>query len=137
MPAPITLLYAGLAGLFMAALSIRVPIRRGQLDVPWGDGDDVKLATRIRVFGNFIEYVPTLLLLLLLLELSGVGATLLHGLGVAMLLVRGVHAVALTARVPLSSGRKAGRGLGAMGTWLVLVVAALAAVGRASGFLGS
>lgn len=123
--APITLLYASILGLFMAVLSIRVPMRRAAIDTPWGDGGDVSLATRIRVFGNFTEYVPMLLLLFFLLETSGsASSTALHGLGVALIASRLVHAFALIAKDELTLPRKIGRGLGAMSTWLILMATA-------------
>jgi len=123
-PFPITLLYAGLLGLLMAVLSIRVPIRRGTLDVPLGDGGDEILATRIRVFGNFIEYVPALLALLLVLEASGASPVALHVMGAGLLAARLVHATMFRARNELTTGEKIGRAIGAMGTWLVLASAA-------------
>lgn len=118
----ITPLYAALAGIFMALLSIRVPVRRAALNAPWGDGGDPELATRIRVFGNFIEYVPMTLLLLVLLELQGAAPAWLHGPGVVLLIARGVHAVSLRHGQNPGLPRKIGRGIGAMGSWLVLMV---------------
>ena len=124
MVAPITLLYAGVLGLMMAALSIQVPIRRGLKDIPWGDGGDPQLATSIRVFGNFIEYVPAALVLFFLLETSGAERWVLHALGVTLVVARVVHAGSLKSGTELSSARKAGRGLGAMATWAVILVSA-------------
>ena len=117
---PVTLLYAALLGLVMSVLSIRVPMRRGTLDVPYGDGGDVPLATRIRAFGNFVEYVPMMLLLMGFLELQGASVTGLHLAGGGLLLARSVHALAYRGRSTLSLPEKIGRGIGAMGTWLVL-----------------
>ncbi|MEM9069217.1 MAG: MAPEG family protein [Myxococcota bacterium] len=128
MPAPITLAYAGVLGLLMAILSIRVPMRRGALDVPWGDGGDETLAVRIRVFGNFIEYVPAIVLLLFLLETSGVEPWALHALGGALIAARLTHAFWLRARSDLTMPEKIGRALGAILTWLVLTVAAVCAL---------
>ncbi len=116
----ITLLYSALLGMLMAVLSIRVPIRRGLIDVPYGDGEDEVLATRIRAFGNFIEYVPMVLVLMALLEASRAVPAALHGMGVALLLARLLHAVAYRGRTQLTLAQKAGRGMAAMTTWLVL-----------------
>ena len=120
----VTLLYAGLLAALMAVLSIRVPIRRGLLNVPYGDGDDEVLATRVRAFGNFIEYVPMLLVLMALLELHGAGAGTLHALGSSLVAARVLHAVAYRGRPQLSTFEKVGRGVAAMSTWLVLSAAA-------------
>ena len=124
MVASVTLLYAGVLGLLMAALSIRIPIRRGMQDIPWGDGGDARLATSIRVFGNFIEYVPSALVLLLLLETSGAQTWALHALGGTLVVARSIHAVALKSGDEVSLARKAGRGAGAMMTWAVLSLSA-------------
>jgi len=120
----VTALYAGALGALMAVLSIRVPMRRGALSVPWGDGEDVSLRTRIRAFGNFTEYVPMVLLLMALNEHVGAGAAVLHGLGLGLLGFRLLHALTYRGKESLELGEKVGRGVSAMGTWLVLVVAA-------------
>ncbi len=125
MSLPITMVYAGSLGLLMAVLSIRVPMRRGQLDVPYGDGGDEALATRIRAFGNFTEYVPMLLILMGLLESSGTSPFALHGLGIGALSMRLLHAIAYKGSSTLSLPRKVGRGIAAMGTWCVLVCASV------------
>ena len=124
MHAPITLFYAAALGILMAVLSIRIPILRGMHNLPWGDGGIVALATSIRVFGNFIEYVPMFLLLLFLLEISDASPMVLHGLGIVLSVARVVHAVSLKAGNELSTMRKMGRAIGAMLTWLVILVAA-------------
>lgn len=116
--------YAAVLAALMALLSIRVPMRRGQLDVPFGDGGDEVLATRIRAFGNFIEYVPMLLLLMALSELQGASKTLLHLEGAALIALRILHATAYRGRLTLSLAEKVGRGVAAMGTWLLLVASA-------------
>lgn len=113
--------YAVALGFLMAILSIRVPMRRGALDVPFGDGGDEPLATRIRAFGNFTEYVPMILLLLAISELKGAPTWSLHACGIGAVAFRVLHAVAYRARAQLSLSEKVGRGVAAMGTWLVLL----------------
>lgn len=125
---PTTLLYAGLLGLLMSVLSIRVPIRRGILDVPFGDGDDLRLATRIRAFGNFTEYVPMILLLMALLEVHEAPPAMLHAMGGVLLGARLLHAVAYVAKTSLNNAEKIGRGIAAMSTWLVLTAGAIGAL---------
>ncbi|MEP2987732.1 MAG: MAPEG family protein [Parasphingorhabdus sp.] len=116
----ITLFYAGVFGILMALLSIRVPIRRAKLDASWGDAGDRILATRIRVFGNFIEYIPFMILLMALVEIGGICPRQLHAAAITLLFVRLAHAFSLMeGELPL--WRKIGRGVGAMGTWLVLM----------------
>ena len=116
----VTLGYTAVLGALMAVLSIRVPIRRGVLDVPFGDGGDEELATRIRAFGNFTEYVPMILVMMALAELSGASPTALHVSGVVLIAARGLHAVAYRARSTLTLPQKVGRGFSAFATWCVL-----------------
>lgn len=129
----VTLLYAGVLGLLMAVLSIRVPMRRGALDVPYGDGEDTSLRTRIRAFGNFIEYVPMVLVLMALLELEQIGATWLHGLGATLVGARLLHALTYRGKCQLDANEKIGRAVSAMSTWMVLVAAAGLCVWVAAG----
>lgn len=122
---PITILYAGLYGLMMAALSIRVSFARVRLEVAFGDGGDDDLHTRMRVFGNFTEYVPMILLLFLILELAHTRSLLLHGLGIALLAARLLHAVSIKVGKHHQAWRRMGRFLSALGTWLILVAMSL------------
>jgi uncharacterized membrane protein YecN with MAPEG domain len=90
--APITSAYAGLLGLFYVLLSINVIRRRRGARIALGSGEDADLQRLIRVHGNFAEYAPIALVLILLVELGGAPAWLLHGLGLALLAGRTVHA---------------------------------------------
>lgn len=118
---PVTTLYAAILGLFMAILSIRVPIKRAKLATQWGDGGDADLSTRIRVFGNLTEYLPILMLLLFFNEVTGLAASWLHAAGIAIIAARLVHALSLHAETGTVLWRQIGRGIGAMSTWLILV----------------
>lgn len=89
---PTTSLYAALLALLFCALSVRVVVLRTQLETSLGDAGDGRLQRAIRAHGNFAEYVPLALLLLLLLELNGVDPWLLNGGGILLLLSRAAHA---------------------------------------------
>jgi hypothetical protein len=93
----ITPLYAALAAVILIVLSHRVIGARRSRRVAIGDGADEDLARRIRAQGNFTEYTPLALVLILLLELGGAPAWQLHLLGSALILGRIVHAWSLTA----------------------------------------
>ncbi len=97
--APITGLYAAVAALLYAALSLRVVRLRVALRQPLGDGGSEPLARAVRAHAHFAEYVPLALVLLLLLELARLPAPVLHGYGLLLLASRLVHVVGLT-RVP-------------------------------------
>ena len=88
----VTQLYAALIALGYVALSVRTLRTRRRLRVAIGDGDEAVLARAVRAHGNFAEYVPIALILMLLLELTGAGATWLLALGVTLLVGRTSHA---------------------------------------------
>ena len=115
----ITPLYAALAAVILIALSLRVISARRSHHVAIGDGAHEDLARRIRAHGNFTEYTPLALVLILLLELVGAPAWQLHLIGSALILGRIVHAWSLTAH----SG--SGRLIGITLTFFVLVAGAL------------
>ena len=66
----ITPLYAALAAVILIVLALRVIGARRSRRVAIGDGADEDLARRIRAHGNFAEYTPLALVLILLLELG-------------------------------------------------------------------
>lgn len=121
MTTPITAFYAALFGLLLISLSARIPIWRRRLRVGIGTGGEEALARLIRVHGNFTEYVPTALLLLLMNEMNGSATLLLHSAGIALLAGRILHAFGLSA----VSGMSFGRFWGTAVTWLVILVLSL------------
>ena len=132
MPYSITLLYAGLAGLLLLALSFQVVGLRRKHQVGLGTGDQPALERAVRVHANFCEYAPIALLLLLVLELStALPALLLHVLGVMLIAGRVLHAVGLSR----SAGTSRGRFVGTLLTWLMILISALLAAGVALGGL--
>jgi uncharacterized protein len=96
---PITAVYAALLALMYAGLALRVVRLRMQLQLPLGDAGNSRLRRAVRVHANFAEYVPLLLMLLLLLELNGAPRVGLHGFGLLLLLSRVLHAVGVSADV--------------------------------------
>ncbi len=115
----ITPLYAALAAAVMIVLSLRVIGVRRSRQLPIGDGGDDDMVRRIRAQGNFAEYTPLALLLILLLELGGAPAWQLHLLGAALILGRVVHAWSITAH------STNGRVFGMILTFFVFVAGAL------------
>lgn len=119
----VTPLYAGLLALWYVALSLRVVKQRGH-GVSLGDGGDPELLRRIRGHGNFAEYVPLILLMLGLLELSRFPLLLIHALGITLLVARLLHGYALS----FTAQFKFGRFWGTLLTFLVMAVAAVLCV---------
>ncbi len=64
----VTGFYAALLAIFYVVLAFAVVRQRMKLRVGLGDGQQPSLIKAIRIHGNFAEYVPFALLLLLLLE---------------------------------------------------------------------
>ncbi len=114
-------IYAALCGILLFMLSARVVRLRGKYKVGIGDGGNPELNRAIRVQANFVEYVPLMLILLLLLELAGTPANILHGLGVALVICRIAHAYGYSR----SNAASAGRAIGASGTFLILLGSSL------------
>jgi uncharacterized membrane protein YecN with MAPEG domain len=137
----VTPLYAGLLALLFLVLSQRAIRARRQARLALGAGDDPALLRAIRVHGNFAEYVPLALLLLLLLELqlapalsqpaALLPALLLHGLGATLLLGRLLHAIGV-ARAPEQFRYRIG---GMILTLTMIGVTALGNLALAAGLL--
>ena len=85
-------LYIPLFALLFAALTIRTLRLRRALKIGVGDGGNPIMLRAMRVHGNFAEYVPICLLLLLAIELQGGSAALLHALCAALFIGRLSHA---------------------------------------------
>ncbi|WP_417666346.1 MAPEG family protein [Roseibium sp.] len=92
MPVIFTPIYAGLLALIYVFLSIRVIARRRELWISLGDKGDRQLLRRMRVHGNFAEYVPLSLILMITAELMLTPSWAIHGLGIALLVGRLLHA---------------------------------------------
>lgn len=127
MPVPITALYASLLTFVLIALGALVGAGRARTGVSILHGGDMDLATRIRRHANFIENVPMALLLLAVIELNGASAAWLHVLGVVLLLSRIAHPLGLD---PEEMNRPL-RSVGAGGTYLVMLGAAVTALWQA------
>jgi len=124
MPFKITALYAGINGLILLVLAIRVARQRGISKVGLGTGGDAVLERAARIHGNAAENIPIVLILLGLAEACGSKPYLLHGIGIALTLGRLFHIWGLMQ----SSGASAGRGAGMFLTWLALAVGAIRAL---------
>jgi uncharacterized membrane protein YecN with MAPEG domain len=88
----ITPIYAAILALVYVYLAIRVIRARRAARVALGTGGDAALERAIRVHGNFAEYVPITLLLLLLLELQGAPRLSVVVIGMVFVAGRGAHA---------------------------------------------
>jgi uncharacterized membrane protein YecN with MAPEG domain len=122
MPLPISLTFAGvfaLLNLWLANRCVRI-----RLNGPGGVGDlgIPMLRARMRAHANFVEYTPFVLILMALLECAGGSAELLEGAGIVYLLARVLHAFGI------ERPRFTMQLIGAIGTWVVLLVLAIWAI---------
>lgn len=122
----ITAFYAGILGLLLIVLSYRVVRRRLKFKVGVGTGNNADLERAIRVQGNFVEYVPFVLLLLALFEAGGGPAWAVHAAGILLVAARLAHAAGLTT----SAGRTPGRFAGTLVTWLLIAALSIAGIVR-------
>ncbi len=114
--------YAALLALLLFVLSLRVIQARVAGRVLVGLGDSLPLLRASRAQGNFIEYVPIVLLLILLLELQAAPPWLLHALGSMTVAGRIAHALGISREPENLRLRQLGMGL----TFTALLVGAVA-----------
>ena len=84
--------YAAVLALLFLGLSVRVIRARRRQKVALGDGDNPVVRRAMRVQANFAEYAPFCLLLIAFAELGGAPGLVVHGLCLALLAGRLVHA---------------------------------------------
>ncbi|AXK71521.1 MAPEG family protein [Lysobacter sp. TY2-98] len=127
----VTLLVAGVLGLMLIALAWPIVMLRRGRKVGLGDGGDALLQRRIRVHSNFVEYVPFAMLVLALLEISGLDRTWVAALGGLLLIGRLLHVIGLSR----SSGYSFGRFWGTFLTWSMIIAASVLAILRSVAML--
>lgn len=128
----VTTLYAGLCGLLLLALSVRVSQRRLATKIGIGTGGDEELERRVRAHANLVENAPLALLLLFLIEQSGGTAAYVHAAGAVFVVARLLHAQGLSS----SAGRSASRFYGSLITLMMLLGLSLWAIFAAVSTMG-
>jgi len=128
MQAPtITGFYLAILALIFLVLGLQVSrLRRGN-HVLFGDGDNRELRSAIRAHANFAEYVPIIVLMVALLEISGLPASRVHLLMGTLLVARLMHPLGMYVG-PRTLQFQIYRIGGSSLTWLVLVAAAIMSV---------
>lgn len=127
-----TSFYAGVFGILLLALSLRAVRSRQKTGVLLGHGGEKAVEHAMRVQANFVEYVPMGLLLILFVEIAEYPIAFVHGLGVALLAARMLHAWGFGSSAGVSFGRYWGTVL----TWVVILAASgLAIWGGIGAFL--
>ena len=125
----ITGFYLGILALLYVVLGLQVSrLRRGNR-VVFGDGDNIKLRSAIRAHGNFAEYVPVIVLLVAILEMSGMPTARVHLLMGMLLVARLLHPLGMYVG-PRTMQFRICRVGGILLTLIVLLAAALMALAR-------
>ncbi len=93
----VTPLYALPLALIYLILWVRISAVRSKTSISFGDGGNVELLRRIRQHGNFVEWAPFVLILMILAEGMGAPALYLHIGGALLLIGRIVHPFGLQA----------------------------------------
>ena len=120
-------LYTGLIIILMFVLKANVGRVRMAEKVNLGDGGSDRMLRAIRAQGNAIEDVPIVLVGWIALAALSAPVWLIHGLGVAFILGRVLHAVGISLVKGLEWGRAAGTLLSA----LVLLATAVGCIWQA------
>ncbi len=85
-------IYASLLAFLISWLSMNVIKKRGKHHVSMGDDGNDELQVAIAAQSNAIEYIPIALILLFALEYNGFNLLVVHGLGIAFVIGRVLHA---------------------------------------------
>lgn len=101
-------LYVGINILILLALAWQVISARRSEKVGFGDGGNEMLLRRIRVHANAAEWVPGMLVGLVVLALLDAHLIVIHALGAALTVARVLHAIGLSSNTGVSFGRFAG-----------------------------
>lgn len=114
----VTMLYAALCGVLLIALALNIVRLRLGKRIPLGVGEGAAIEQPVRVHGNFTEYAPTFLILLLLAELGGAAFWFLHLCGALFVTGRLLHAYGLST----VRARSFGRFYGSVFSWGAILV---------------
>lgn len=104
----VTSLYASMLTILFIVLSGRVIMLRMKNGVGLLDGGVTDLTRAIRAQGNFAEYVPLALILLVLMELAGTPSAPLHAYGIALFTGRVLHAFSVVVNETRSDTKRYG-----------------------------
>ncbi len=116
----IVALYSGINLIILPILMFRVGQVRIATKTSLGNGEDFSLLARVRAHANFTETTPFALIgLLLMSQMSGTPAWLLHALGGGFTFGRMAHAHGMAQDKALGKGRTIGAALSLL-TFLVM-----------------
>lgn len=118
---PITTLTALPLILIWAPLWMSVTASRGPANCSIGDGGDRGLLLKIRRHGNFIEWVPFVLILMVLAEAQGASSSYLYTAGALLVIGRLAHPFGLKADNANHPLRYVGNGTNILAVFVLLI----------------
>lgn len=128
----ITPIYAGFFGIMLVLLSWRVTrLRRAYESSKMRETGHNDLSAAVRAKDNFVEYLPTALLLMWMLETMQFDPKTVHVLGIVLIVARMIHLHGL--KDP--SGESVTRKFGTRLTWLQIGVSSLLCFAGSFGFI--
>ena len=120
----ITAFYLAVLALLYVVLSLQVIRLRRANRAAFGDSGNIALRSAIRAHAHFAEYVPIILIMAAMLEMSGLAAMRIHFLMGALLIARLLHPLGMHAK-PGSLQFSIGRVGGMVVTSFVMIACAL------------
>ena len=88
----ITSFYTAISAIILIFLSIKIIQNRRSSKISIGDEGNDFLQRKIRAHGNFIEYTPIFLIMLILVEMAGLNKYFIHFFGIIFMVGRASHA---------------------------------------------
>jgi uncharacterized membrane protein YecN with MAPEG domain len=116
--------YAALLVLLYIFLGMRVARLRYTTRTAIGGGGDPRLERAVRAHGNFGEYVPLAIILLIAMEMHRHSIYVLHALCLVFVIGRLIHAFGISQTNETIAFRSTGITL----TWVVLFIAAIVVI---------
>ncbi len=116
--------YAGLLVLLYVFLGARVARLRYKTRTAIGGGGHLALERAIRAHGNFGEYVPLAIILLIAMEMHRHSIYVLHILCIILVVARLIHAFGISQ----TSETIALRSISITLTWLVMIISAIVVI---------
>jgi uncharacterized membrane protein YecN with MAPEG domain len=120
----VTIFYSGIFGLLLLVLSLNIFREWVHIAVGMQNEKNDSWKRSERIQQSFVEFVPMCMLLILLIEMNGAPALVLHGLGLGLVIARVLHAYGV------GDGKLANifRVVGTQMTFLILMISSLAAI---------
>ena len=120
----VTTVTAAILYFFLFVLSTRVSLSRAKHGASLTDDGNPELTVKIRQCANFTEFVPFMLILMLVAELNGIDTLVLTVAGVILVISRVVHPLSLDTQNMHKPLRSLSHG-GTLLTGLICIVATI------------